>query len=124
MRGNEAILGTSGPLSTSLAGLKIFMKTVIDGVPSAFEPTPPPLPWTEWTEPFTSSRKLHIAVMWDDGIVTPHPPVRRALEETVKKLRQANNVQVTDWKPWKHDYAWDLCVGSISLYVSAISFRS
>ena len=110
MIGNEQIKGTFGPLSTSLYGLKILLKSVIDRAPWISEQELQPLAWKEWTEPFTTSRKLKVAVMWDDGIVKPHPPVTRALREVLDKLQRDPTIEVTEWSPWKHDYAWDVIV--------------
>ncbi|KAI9661471.1 MAG: hypothetical protein M1831_002993 [Alyxoria varia] len=108
MMGNEQILGTCGPISTSLFGLKVFMKSLIDAKPWISEPWLNPLPWTDWKEPFGPGRKLRVAVMWDDGVVKPHPPITRAMKETVHKLSQNAAIEVTEWKPWRHDYAWDI----------------
>lgn len=44
------------------------------------------------------SRPLRIAVMRDDGVVRPHPPVARVLEEVVSKLKKAGHEIVT-WEP-------------------------
>lgn len=110
MAGNEQIIGTSGPMSTSFKGLEIFMKTLIEQEPWQIEPWLTPLPWLSQPLTFTATRRLRVAVMWDDGVVTPHPPVQRALQETVGRLKASGTVDVVDWHPWKHDYAWDLTV--------------
>jgi amidase len=39
--------------------------------------------------------------MWDDGVVHPHPPVTRALRETVAHLKQCG-IRIIDWKPIDH----------------------
>jgi len=62
-----------------------------------------PIPWRSVTIP----PKLKIAVMWTDGIVTPHPPVTRALKEVAQKLVEAGH-EVVDWKPEGHDECWDI----------------
>lgn len=48
--------------------------------------------------------------MWDDGVVKVHPPVTRVLKEVVEKLKQKENVEIVEWKPWKHDEAWEIIV--------------
>jgi amidase len=55
--------------------------------------------------------------MWDDGVVVPHPPIRRSLEMTKAALEKAGHKGlsritplpnhthlsvVVDWKPIKH----------------------
>lgn len=47
MDGQEQIVPVVGPLSTSLEGIKIFMKTLIDQKPWLYEPSLIPLPWQD-----------------------------------------------------------------------------
>lgn len=103
----EQILGTIGPMSTSLEGLNLFMKTVIDADPWFYEPGLSRCPWhiDEEQVTFSAARKLKIAVMWHDGVVRPHPPVTRALREVVAKLEGLDWAEIVDWKPYKHDEA-------------------
>lgn len=51
---------------------------------------------------------MKVGVLWDDGVVKPHPPIMRALKEVVGKLKNVSGVEVVDWKPYKHDLAWDI----------------
>jgi len=113
MGGAEQIVPTIGPLSTSLEGCKLFTKTLIDKSPWHKEPSLLPFPWKE--EEFFKERKLRIAVLWDDGVVKPHPPVTRALRQVVEKLRAAGNVEIVEWKPYRHDLAWEIIV-SLSIW--------
>jgi amidase len=106
--GQEQIVPTIGPLSTSLEGLKIFTKTLIDAKPWLREPGLLPFPWKE--EDFFKGRKIKVAVIWDDGVVKPHPPVTRALREVVDKLASSDKFEVVDWKPYQHDRAWEIIV--------------
>lgn len=59
-----------------------------------------PIPWRDVTLP----EKLTIAVMYDDGVVKPQPPLARALRETVDKLKAAGH-EVIEWEPIDHDQA-------------------
>lgn len=102
--GYESILGVVGPLSTSLEGIKLFSKTIIDAKPWLKDPSLIPLPWTMDQQHLRPT--LRIAVMWDDGIVKPHPPILRALKETVAKLKLVRDIDVVDWLPYKHEEAW------------------
>jgi Asp-tRNA(Asn)/Glu-tRNA(Gln) amidotransferase A subunit family amidase len=104
MAGADPITGVIGPLSTSLEGIKIFMRTVIDWKPWLSEPALIPMPWN--FIPISPGQRLKIGVMWHDNIVTPHPPITRALHEVVSKLKTIQNVEVVDWKPYLHDEAW------------------
>lgn len=93
-------------MSTSLEGCKLFLKTIIGAKPWYQEPSLLPYPWKE--ENFFDGKKLKVAVIWDDGVVKPHPPVTRALKQVVEKLKAKGNVEIVDWKPYKHDLAWEI----------------
>ena len=95
MGGAEQILGVIGPLSTSIEGIKLFMQTLIGAQPWFIEPSLIPLPWRSNPAGFASSkRKIRVAVMYHDGAVLSHPPVRRALRETVAKMQWNELVEV------------------------------
>jgi amidase len=103
--GADAIATVIGPLSTSLSGIKIFMKTIIDAKPWLNEPALVPIPWNSSLR-IAPQQSLKIAVLWDDAVVKPHPPITRALQSVVSKLKPIPNVTVVDWKPYLHDEAW------------------
>ncbi|KAK2880069.1 hypothetical protein FQN49_000583 [Arthroderma sp. PD_2] len=52
--------------------------------------------------------------MWDDGIVKPLPPVTRAMQEVVAKLKLVPGVEIVEWKPYRHDEAMDILSGLYS----------
>jgi amidase len=106
MQGSEHIVPVIGPLSTSLEGIKTFMKVILDRKPWLKEPSLIPFGWRD--DQAVKGRKLKVAVMWDDGVVKPHPPVLRALKEIVTKL--GDSVEIVDWTPLKHDEAWKIIV--------------
>lgn len=103
MAGADTVETVLGPLSTSLQGLKIFMKTIIDSEPWLEEPALIPMPWRTYTIP--TDKPLRIGVLWHDGLVRPHPPITRALELVTNKLK-AHNVEIVDFLPHLHDEAW------------------
>ncbi|KAI1634092.1 acetamidase [Biscogniauxia mediterranea] len=108
MAGSDHILPAIGPLSTSLAGLKTFTKAVLDREPWLREPSLVPIPWRETGDVHKGGRRVRIGVMADDGVVMPHPPIKRAMAELVAKLRKSPDVEVVEWKPWDHDRAWSI----------------
>jgi Asp-tRNA(Asn)/Glu-tRNA(Gln) amidotransferase A subunit family amidase len=108
MGGAEQIVPTIGPLSTSLEGCKLFIKTLVDAKPWYKEPSLLPFPWKE--ENAFQGKKLKVAILWDDGVVKPHPPVTRALKSVVEKLKSTGEVELVEWKPYKHAVAWELIV--------------
>ena len=105
MGGGEGILATFGPLSTDREALELFVKTVLDAKPWRIDASLDAKLW----EPVTLEGKLKVAVMWDDGVVKPHPPVIRALREVSEACEKAS-MNVVHWKPLQHDRAWDIYV--------------
>ncbi|KAL9120013.1 MAG: hypothetical protein Q9187_003430 [Circinaria calcarea] len=96
MLGQEAILPAIGPLSTSLEGLKLVMKTVLAAKPWLVEPSLIPLPWRDQDNQLVSAGKNKLKV------------VIRALKEVAEKLKAVDGVELVDWKPYKHDEAWEI----------------
>lgn len=101
MAGADNVESVIGPLSTSVSGLNLFMKTIIDSQPWLTEPALIPLPWREVELPKT----LKIGVLWHDNVVLPHPPIQRALRLITGRLKEAG-IQVVDFPPYLHDEAW------------------
>ncbi|KAL8920878.1 MAG: hypothetical protein Q9208_006050 [Pyrenodesmia sp. 3 TL-2023] len=110
MLSEEQIVAVIGPLSTSLEGIRLFMKTVLSAKPWLIEPSCVPIPWRDQESqlPTSHGKRLRIAVLWSDGIVKPHPPVIRALNEVVAKLQSIHEVEISTWTPYKHDEAWEI----------------
>ncbi|KAF2262038.1 amidase [Lojkania enalia] len=106
MAGADTVETVLGPLSTSLFGLQILMKTIIDSEPWKTEPALIPMPWRDVKVGLEDAgRKLRIGVLWHDGVVRPHPPITRALKLLNDRL-QASGIEVVDFKPRLHDEAW------------------
>ncbi|RAH71982.1 amidase [Aspergillus aculeatinus CBS 121060] len=102
--GQEAIRGVVGPLaSQSVADLELFQQAVLDQQPWEIETSIPPVPWRR-VQP---TKDIAVGIMWDDGIVHPHPPVTRALRHAKSKLESAG-IKVVDWEPYKHGHGWDI----------------
>lgn len=111
MAGQEQVVAVLGPLSTSIEGIKLFMKTVISAKPWLKEPSLVPIPWRDEESHLTTpagQKKLKTGILWHDGVVKPHPPVLRALDEVASKLKSNPNVEIVDWKPYKHNEAWEI----------------
>ena len=112
MLDQEHIVPTIGPMSTSLQGVKVFMKALIDQKPWLHQSVLLPFPWRmdEDLLPKTAEgrAKLKVAVMWDDGVVRPHPPISRALRLIADALKQSEDVEVGDWVPYEHHRAWPI----------------
>jgi amidase len=94
LAGQEAVKSVNGPMAKALEDITMYSKAVIDAKPWLVDPTMLPIPW----QPVEPKQKLKIAVMWNDGICRPTPPVARALKETVQKLESVGH-EVVDWDP-------------------------
>ncbi len=114
--GSGYVEGVVGPLSTSLGGIKIFMKTVLDSQPWVNDPSLVPIPWRDEQSYLNQDccTTLRVAVLWDDGVVKPHPPITRALKDVVGRLNGIRGIEIVELKPYKHDLAWELVVSLIT----------
>lgn len=98
-------MSVNGPMARTLEDIVLFSKTIVDSQPWLVDPKVLPIPW----RPVERKRKLKLAVLWNDGLVVPTPPVIRALKETVAKLKQAGH-EVIEWNPALHLKALELLV--------------
>lgn len=94
MSGQEAVQSVNGPMARTIEDIELEAKTVVDKKPWLYDPRMLPLPWRADVVPST----LKIGVMWNDGMVTPTPPVTRALKDTVEKLKAAGH-EIIEWDP-------------------------
>ncbi|THV67121.1 amidase [Aureobasidium pullulans] len=111
--GAPSILSVVGPLSSSSAGLKLAVKSILQTEPWQRDPRVHPLPWRneqeEAAKQLAQDKKLTFAVLKHDGLCAPHPPIKRALEETVQKLESLGH-KVIEWQPPSHSKLQDICV--------------
>ena len=59
------------------------------------------MPWNHNSKDQQLPKKLKVGVIWDDGVVQPHPPVMRALRTAVEALKSAGH-EVVDWDTSLH----------------------
>jgi amidase len=105
MAGQEAVPSVNGSLARSLADVTYYTKAVIESEPWLIDPKCVPIPWRVIEAP----QKLKIGILRHDGIVMPTPPVQRALEITVERLRKAGH-EIIEWSPEGHSEALSLLV--------------
>lgn len=106
MDGQNTILSVVGPLGTSVEGLRIVTKALLEKKPWFHDPLVHEIPWREEKNQEIYNRisgnsnegKLVFAVMKTDGIVRPLPPVARAINTVVDALRSHGH-EVIDWTP-------------------------
>ncbi|KAK1081351.1 hypothetical protein LTR33_004764, partial [Friedmanniomyces endolithicus] len=106
MLGSEHIVPVIGPLSTSLDGVKVFMKTLIDQQPWLYEPSLITMPWKDTSttsllrKGSDGKRKLRVGILADDGVVKPHPPTLRGMNTLISKLRSHPDIELVDFPPY------------------------
>ena len=108
--GQVSIKVSCGPCCHSMKDLKMITKMNLTHPAVPYEPTCIPAYWNEVATP---SRKLRIGILSTDGIVDPHPPVKRALLETADKLRKAGH-EVFEFKP--PEDLWEVAKTTWALY--------
>ena len=103
MAGQEAVASVHGPMARSVADLRLFAENVSNSAPWLKDPKCIPIPY----RPVELKPKLKFAVLWDNGIVHPTPPVVRALKEVAAKLAAAGH-EVLAWPADDHAEAMGL----------------
>ncbi|KAK1994923.1 amidase [Colletotrichum falcatum] len=103
MGGQEAVQSVNGPMARTIADLELYSRAVVGRQTWLHDPRCVPIPWRDVRLP----ERLRIAVMWDDGVVRPTPPVARALRHAVEGLRAAGH-DVVDWDPRDQAQGLDL----------------
>lgn len=108
--GQMSIRVSMGPACHSVRDLKLVTPVLNYGTKRPADPSCSPIPWT--VEPIPT-RKLHFGVLREDGVVKPHPPIKRALTETVDRLRAAGHHVTEITLPFS---AWDIARSTFKLY--------
>ncbi|KAL5350792.1 hypothetical protein ACLOAV_004363 [Pseudogymnoascus australis] len=117
MQGQNSILSVVGPMGTSVGGLRLVMKAILSQKPWLYDPAVHEIPWRSEQEEAVlqlikssgKGRQLAFGVYRHDGVVRPLPPVRRALDITVKTIEKLGH-KVIDWAPPSHAYASEIAL--------------
>lgn len=94
------IMPSVGPMCRSLRDCDLFMRSVLEQQPYLVDPLLIPLPWTGLKTPM-SARKLKIGIMINDGMITPMPPITRALAWAESRLQTFAEVEAKPFRPYK-----------------------
>ncbi|KAF2160731.1 hypothetical protein M409DRAFT_28868 [Zasmidium cellare ATCC 36951] len=103
LAGQEAVGSVHGPMARSIADLRLFTENVANSAPWLKDPKCIELNWRS----VELKAKPKIAVLWDNGTITPTPPVTRALKEVVEKLK-CKGYEIVDWPNTDHAEAVEL----------------
>ncbi|KAI6012455.1 amidase signature domain-containing protein [Pisolithus orientalis] len=108
--GLDAIIGCVGPMATSARDLALFCSVMLEAEPWLREPPLLEMPWKEnVARGHGLPERLSIAILYDDGVVRPHPPILQALDMYKQALENAGH-EVIKWDPLDHQKGWDLIV--------------
>ncbi|KAF2239495.1 amidase [Viridothelium virens] len=105
MDGQNSVLSVVGPLGTSIGGLRLATKALLSQQPWLHDPLVHEIPWRDDQEKeiidlvgsMGHGHKLTFGVLKHDGTVTPHPPVRRAMDIVAKTMERLGH-EVIEWQ--------------------------
>lgn len=118
--GMDAIIGALGPIATSARDLSLFCRVILQYEPWLVEPQLLEIPWKQDVADGEGiPHRLSIAILWDDGVVAPHPPILDALKRTKDALLAAGH-EVVPWIPMDHQKAWDIIVSCSGLQMAHV----
>ncbi|KAA1473079.1 amidase signature enzyme [Dentipellis sp. KUC8613] len=92
MIGQEGIPAVYSPMTRTLEDLEYFWKAIVSMKPWEYDQYCAPIPWRDVN---LSEKKVKWGVLWDDGIVTPSPACKRALQQVVAALQAEGHEIVT-----------------------------
>ncbi|CAK1358673.1 unnamed protein product [Cercospora beticola] len=96
--GMENIIGCVGPMATSLADLQLICDSILACQPSDIEPGLIEMPWKRDVH---MPGRLRVGILWHDGVVAPHPPIRREMLRVQQALQRAGH-STFEWEPVEH----------------------
>jgi amidase len=115
MDGQNSILSVVGPLATTIGSLKYVFKSILSQSPWLYDPLVVELPWREEqekeTQKLASSGKLTFGVLKTDGVITPQPPVARAIQIVADTIDTLGH-KIVEWKPPSHQRGFDIAFKS------------
>jgi amidase len=80
---------SAGPLAHSVRDIELFFRAVAEQRPWRVDPDVVPMSWSP------NSSKMRIGIVRRDGVIEPHPPIARMLDEVKSKL-QSSGVDVVE----------------------------
>ncbi|KAI0396299.1 amidase [Xylariaceae sp. FL0594] len=105
--GQTTYRSSVGFISTSVDGVALGMESVLGTRPWERDPAVVPIPWRREVADEVLLRAkareevaggLKFGVLWNDGVVTPHPPISRGMKMVVDAIEKAG-YKVVEWKP-------------------------
>lgn len=107
----STVLSVVGPIATTAPAVRLLLKSILSQNPWLHDPLVIELPWRDDLEMETlklikastaEKGQLAFGILENDGIVTPQPPVARAISIVAETLRRLGH-KVIPWNPPSHD---------------------
>ena len=118
----QTVVGIMGP---SIGSLRLMFQSLMSSEPWLHDPDVFPVPWRKNLEYDTSKRTesvtLSFGLMENDGIVSPHPPIQRALRTVAETLTRAGH-KILSWEPPSHAESSQIHVSHSSLILKVAYF--
>ncbi|KAL8752657.1 MAG: hypothetical protein Q9199_005597 [Rusavskia elegans] len=106
MDGQNSVLSVVGPLAPSVSTLQLLVKSLLSREPWLHDPLVHDMPWRDEKAVISKDQKLSFAVLRHDGVVSLHPPVKRALDTVTERLEKQGH-RIIEWKPPAHKRGLD-----------------
>lgn len=106
VRGSSTIAAAIGPMTHSIRDLELLCQIATNAEPWLYDVN---VVQKEWKARPQLEKKLSIGILKFDGVVMPHPPILKALDDAVDKLKAAGH-EIVEYKPYQHQRCWDIAV--------------
>lgn len=118
--GLSAITSQAGPISRSVADLRLAMSVLAGAGSEGADPDIAPVPWNDSAD----LSRLRIGYFVDNGILTPAPAIQRAVRDAARGLQQMG-FDVVEWRPPDPAEAWEIqlrlmCADGLAHYRHAL----
>ncbi|KAM5529583.1 amidase [Fusarium oxysporum f. sp. phaseoli] len=109
--GQTTIPSVVGPMAASVSGLGLVTKALLQEEPWLYDPNVLELPWRASqydamakiiADANVGHGRLAFGIIEHDGVVAPHPPVKRALRIVTNTLEKLGH-QIIRWTPSSHE---------------------
>lgn len=88
-----SIPASAGPLANSMRDIELFFRVVAESKPWELDADVVPGPWNSLTS--IQGRRMTVGVVRRDGVMEPHPPILRVLDE-VKGSMQGAGIEMVE----------------------------
>lgn len=131
--GQNTYRSALGFISTSLDGCELALKSLLSTRPWLQDPAVVPIPYRQDVFDDVLSRAdaggrakadrpLKLGILWRDGSVEPHPPIRRGMAIVAEAVKKAGH-KLVDWNPPPHATAQKIHVSSTQNLSFSLSAR-